>query len=398
MPISQSVKYRHNFQQRIERVIGTRVERTMFSISSTASIPRHLSLSLMFSSSLFATRRLFRSTAKTTAMATATSVFATKNENKTIPAVKNRKKQRVGTLRVVGLDSHGIVAACTEVLNRHDCNIVKHETWTDTRQNMFFQRLSFHYNSDDSINELGTNVVAVDKNACEKDLTDMFPSALKTLWDWRDRRKKLGILVSKYDHCLWDLLLRHKARELDADIEVVISNHETLRPVAETFGIPYHVTPVLKTDKTTTLEDNKYNSALPLHETQQLELLKNVDVVILARYMQVLSSEFLGHFPPDGIINIHHSFLPAFIGGSPYHQAHERGVKLIGATAHYTTEDLDDGPIIEQDVTIVSHRDSVKQLMKKGRVLERNVLMKAIEAHLDDRVIVHGNRCVVFGD
>ena len=114
--------------------------------------------------------------------------------------------------------------------------------------------------------------------------------------------------------------------------------------------------------------------------------------------MQILSPEFLNRFPPDGIINIHHSFLPAFSGGSPYHQAYERGVKLIGATAHYTTDVLDDGPIIDQDVTMVSHRDSVKQLIKKGRILERNVLLKAIEAHLDDRIIVHGNRCVVFGD
>jgi len=210
------------------------------------------------------------------------------------------------------------------------------------------------------------------------------PCDLQALWDWRDRRKKLGILVSKYDHCLWELLLRHKARELDADIEVVVSNHETLRPVAETFGIPYHVTPT---------HDDK-----SIHEAQQLELLKNVDLVVLARYMQVLSQDFLDQFPADGIINIHHSFLPAFTGGSPYHRAHERGVKLIGATAHYTTQVLDDGPIIEQDVAVVSHRDSVKQLMKKGRVLERNVLLKAIEAHLDDRVIVHGNRCVVFGD
>ena len=278
---------------------------------------------------------------------------------------------------------HGILAACTKVLNQHGCNIVKNEQWTDTRQNMFFQRVSFHYNNDQ---DKGTN-----KDRCEQDLKEFFPSEnLQALWNWRDRKKKLGILVSKYDHCLWELLLRHKARELDADIQVVISNHETLRPLADTFGIPYHVTPVPSGQAS--------DEELPPHEVQQLELLQDVDVVVLARYMQILSPAFLKQFPPDGIINIHHSFLPAFSGGSPYHQAHERGVKLIGATAHYTTEVLDDGPIIEQDVTMVSHRDSVKQLMKKGRVLERNVLLKAIEAHLDDRVIVHGNRCVVFGD
>lgn len=269
---------------------------------------------------------------------------------------------------------------------------------------MFFQRVSFHYNiANGTIDDPNAKTTTVDKVACEKDLNNLFPSSeLKALWNWRDRRKQLGILVSKFDHCLWELLLRHKARELDADIEVVISNHEKLRPVAETFGIPYRFTPVAKISKSSTVhantETNNRNNPLHEHEAQQLELLKDVDVVILARYMQILSPEFLNHFPPDGIINIHHSFLPAFIGGSPYHQAHERGVKLIGATAHYTTEDLDDGPIIEQDAIIVSHRDSVAKLMKKGRILERNVLIKAIEAHLDDRIIVHGNRCVVFGD
>jgi len=303
--------------------------------------------------------------------ASAAATFATTT------VTEKDKPRRLGTLRVLGPDRHGILAACTKVLNHHGCNIVKHEQWTDTLQNMFFQRVSFHYNDN------GDNAT-VDKEACEQHLQDLFPSDdLQALWDWRDRRKKLGILVSKYDHCLWELLLRHKARELDADISVVVSNHETLRPVAETFGIPYHVTP--------TCEDKS------IHEAQQLELLKDVDLVVLARYMQVLSQDFLDRFPLDGIINIHHSFLPAFTGGSPYHRAHERGVKLIGATAHYTTQVLDDGPIIEQDVAMVSHRDSVKQLMKKGRVLERNVLLKAIEAHLDDRV-VHGNRCIVFGD
>jgi formyltetrahydrofolate deformylase len=188
------------------------------------------------------------------------------------------------------------------------------------------------------------------------------------------------------------LLLRHSAHELDhhtADIHTVVSNHDTLRNVAETFGIPYHYAPL---HAGMTLEEKQET------ERQQLELLKDVDVVVLARYMQVLSSDFLKQFPPDGIINIHHSFLPAFVGGSPYHQAHDRGVKLIGATAHYATSDLDNGPIIDQDVIAVSHRDNVKQLIQKGRILERNVLFRALEAHLDDRTIIHGNRTIVFGD
>ena len=391
----------------------------MFPMSTTSILSRCVATSRQ--------PRLFQCTAKAatafascgTAGAFATTA-ATEDVRKTTMSLspnstngKQKNRHRLGTLRVVGPDGHGILAACTRVLNNHGCNIVKHEQWTDTdiRQNMFFQRVSFHYNNGNGnssgnhtfggTDTTATTTTTVDKVACEKQLKELLlPSNndLKTLWDWGDRRKKLGILVSKYDHCLWELLLRHKARELDADIEVVISNHETLRPVAETFGIPYHVTPVEASSDTNS--NNNSSVVLPPHEAKQLELLKDydVDVVVLARYMQILSPEFLDQFPPDGIINIHHSFLPAFSGGSPYHQAHERGVKLIGATAHYTTGVLDDGPIIEQDVAIVSHRDSVKQLIKKGRVLERNVLLKAIEAHLDDRIIVHGNRCVVFGD
>jgi formyltetrahydrofolate deformylase len=341
------------------------------------------------------------------------SSFLVKN-GKRMFSSKKAVVKRLGTLRVVGPDGVGLLAASTQVLNHHGCNILKSEQWTDTRENMHFQRVSFHYNGvandngdvdnndTDENNNNNNNNNIVDKIACEQDLMDLFRNTptLKALWDWRDRRKKIGILVSKYDHCLWEILLRHKARELDADISVVISNHETLRPVAETFGIPYHV--ISPTISSATASSSSSSSAtssiLPPHEIQQLELLKDVDVVILARYMQVLSSEFLEQFQKDGIINIHHSFLPAFLGGSPHRQAHERGVKLIGATAHFATSVLDDGPIIEQDVINCSHRDSVQQLVKKGRVLERNVLLKAIEAHLDDRIIVHGNRCVVFGD
>jgi len=224
-----------------------------------------------------------------------------------------------------------------------------------------------------------------DKAKCQAELSEVTHNfRLETQLNWREQRKKLGVMVSKYDHCLWELLLRHSANELDADIEVVVSNHENLRHVADTFQIPYHVVPITPEQKMD-------------QESRQLDLLKNVDVVILARYMQVLSKNFLDTFP-NRIINIHHSFLPAFIGGKPHKQAYERGVKLIGATAHYTTLNLDVGPIIEQDVRHVSHRDEVSDLIRKGRTLERNVLMKAIEAHLDDRVFVYKNRCVVFND
>jgi formyltetrahydrofolate deformylase len=312
--------------------------------------------------------------------------------------------KKLGTLRVFGRDSQGLVAACSQILGRHGANIVNSEHWTDTKRDLYFQRLAFVYDPN-----------RVDKAACQQELDDRLseecrdphmggtanatpastiegvppvppsPPSMESLWNWRDRRKRVGIMVSRYDHCLWELLLRHSSRELDMDVAVVISNHETLRPVAETFGVPYHVTGPVTPETKAGLEE------------EQLDLLQDVDVVVLARYMQVLSPAFLGRFP-HSIINIHHSFLPAFVGGSPYHQAYDRGVKLIGATAHYATADLDDGPIIEQDVIPVSHRDGVRQLMRKGRILERNVLLKALEAHLDDRIIVHENRCIVFGD
>mmetsp|Transcript_13968 Transcript_13968/g.28525 ORF Transcript_13968/g.28525 Transcript_13968/m.28525 type:complete len:197 (-) Transcript_13968:279-869(-) len=196
----------------------------------------------------------------------------------------------------------------------------------------------------------------------------------------------MAIFVSKYDHCLWELLLRHRAGELPCNIEHIISNHDDLRPVADTFGVPYSVFPVTKETKSD-------------QEQKQVQLLteKNIDLVVLARYMQVLSPHFCNSYP-NRIINIHHSFLPAFMGASPYHRAHERGVKLIGATAHYATVDLDEGPIIEQDITRVSHRDDVKDLVRKGRTLEKNVLVSAVKAHLEDRILVHKNKCIVFGE
>jgi len=281
---------------------------------------------------------------------------------------------RIGTLRLFGPDSFGIVAQCSKILHRYGCNIVSSEQWTDKKDDLFFQRVAFSYDNPD-------------KEGCHIELMDTCKKfRLDSRLNWRDRKKKIGIMVSKYDHCLYEILLRHSAKELDMDIEVIISNHEKLRNVADTFNVPYHVTPISPETKTQ-------------QEAKQLELLKNknVDIVVLARYMQVLSGQFLSHFP-DNIINIHHSFLPAFMGGRPYHAAWDRGVKLIGATAHYATEELDDGPIIEQDVIQVSHRDEVADMLRKGRILERNVLLKALEAHLDDRVIVYKNRCVVFGD
>jgi formyltetrahydrofolate deformylase len=199
-----------------------------------------------------------------------------------------------------------------------------------------------------------------------------------------DERHRLALFVSKDAHCLYDLLSRHEAGELEADIPLIIANHETLRPAAERFGIPFHVIPVTAANK-------------PQAEAQQLALLEDnrIETVVLARYMQILSNDICAAWP-NRVINIHHSFLPAFSGAKPYHAAHHRGVKIIGATSHYVTAELDEGPIIEQDVIRTSHRDSIDDLVRKGRDVERAVLSRAVRWHLDDRVIVHGNKTVVF--
>lgn len=196
-------------------------------------------------------------------------------------------------------------------------------------------------------------------------------------------RKRAAIWVSRQSHCLHDLLWRHQAGELDCDIPLVVSNHERLRPIAEQYGVPFRHIPVTRDSRAAV-------------EEEQLALLQahDIDLIVLAKYMQILSDDFLAAFPR--CINIHHSFLPAFKGARPYHRAFERGVKLIGATAHYATADLDEGPIIAQDVASVSHRDSVKELIRKGRDVERRVLAEAVRLHLQSRVLVHGNKTVVF--
>ncbi len=194
----------------------------------------------------------------------------------------------------------------------------------------------------------------------------------------------MGILVSHYDHCLADLLYRHRAGELDCDIPLVLSNHTATEPMAGFYGAKFVHLPVTRETR-------------PEVERRQIALLleHKCDLVVLARYMQILSPEFLAEFP-NQVINIHHSFLPAFVGARPYHQAFERGVKLIGATSHYVTEVLDDGPIIEQQVARISHRDSVEELVQKGRDLEKVVLSRAVGWHLDNRVLLYGKKTVVF--
>jgi formyltetrahydrofolate deformylase len=205
-------------------------------------------------------------------------------------------------------------------------------------------------------------------------------------WRFADntRRPRMAIFVSQYDHCLADLLYRHDSGELDCDIPMIISNHAETKRLASFHKIPFFHVKVTKENKTAV-------------EQEQIRLLREFgcDFVVLARYMQILSNDFVGSFP-NRIINIHHSFLPAFVGARPYHQAFQRGVKLIGATSHYVTEVLDDGPIIEQDVVRISHRDSVEDLVQKGRDLEKVVLSRAVRWHIENRILLYGKKTVVF--
>ncbi len=278
------------------------------------------------------------------------------------------------TLLVCCPDRRGIVAALAQVLHGHGANILEADQHTDRAAGVFFQRIHF------DLSELHA-----DRSTLEGAIGEV---AGRMQMQWRvayaDRAKRVAVFVSKTDHCLYDLLLRHQAGELPCEIPLIVSNHPDKRAVADQFGIPYHVFPVTRETKAA-------------QEEKELALLSelSIDLVVLARYMQVLSASFLERFGRP-VINIHHSFLPAFSGGRPYHQACERGVKLIGATAHYATSDLDEGPIIEQDVIRASHRHSVGDLVEKGRDVERTVLSRAVRWHLEDRVLVHGNKTVVF--
>lgn len=285
------------------------------------------------------------------------------------------EQSKMAVLKIHGPDKKGIVAAFSQLLYGHGCNIVHAEQSTDTGANLFFQRIAFDYST------MHTDRISIETGI--KEVCTRFEMTY-TL-NWNDEKKRVAILVSKYDHCIWELLLRHRAGELDCDISAIISNHEDLRHIAETFKIPYHVYKITKATKAE-------------KEAEELKLLKEeykVDLVILARYMQIISDTFCNTFNHQ-VINIHHSFLPAFIGGKPYHRAHERGVKLIGATAHYATAELDEGPIIDQDITRISHKNSVNDLIRKGRLLEKSVLVTAVKAHLEDRIIVFNNKCVIF--
>ncbi len=271
-------------------------------------------------------------------------------------------------------DQKGLVAATSDFIYRNDGNIVHADQHVDAEAGLFLQRIEWELEG-----------FRIDRD----ELADAFrPIAEKFRMQWElhfsDNVPRVAILVSKLEHCLSDLLLRQRMGEYEAEVPLVISNHPDLQQFVEPFGPEYHFFPITKEMKAE-------------QERKQIELLeaRGIDLVVLARYMQILSGQFVRHFP-NRIINIHHSFLPAFPGGRPYHQAHERGVKIIGATSHYATEELDQGPIIEQDVVRVSHRDSVQDLIRKGKDLEKVVLARAVSLHLSHRILVYGNKTVVF--
>jgi formyltetrahydrofolate deformylase len=278
------------------------------------------------------------------------------------------------TLLVSCPDRKGIVAALAQLLYGHGANIVDADQHTDVGAGQFFQRIVV------DLAELRTDRVAIEQAI--EEVARRFEMSYRLVHG--EPRKRVAVFVSGYGHCLHDLLWRHRLGELPCDIRIVVANHPDLEKDAAQFGVPFHFVPVEPGAK-----DRAEAHAMRLLEDQA------IDLVVLARYMQIVSPAFVSRYR-SRIINIHHSFLPAFAGPKPYHQAQERGVKLIGATAHYATEKLDEGPIIEQDVARISHRDSVDDLVRKGRDLEKVVLARAVRLHLEDRILVFGNKTVVF--
>lgn len=271
-------------------------------------------------------------------------------------------------------DRKGLVSEFSYFVSYNGGNITDLDEHVDQEEKVFFIRIAW---------DMKEFKIPSDK------LNDAFaPLADKFNANWEikflNAKPNLAVFVSKYDHCLQEVLWRHQIGEFNTDISAVISNHPDLENLTDHYNIPFHYFPITKESKAE-------------QEQSEIELLRElkVDTIILARYMQILSNEFVAHFP-NRIINIHHSFLPAFIGGNPYKQAYERGVKIIGATSHFVTDNLDEGPIIAQDIIHISHKDSTKDLVRKGRDLERLVLAKAIHYYLEHRVLVSGGKTIIF--
>ncbi len=271
-------------------------------------------------------------------------------------------------------DQKGIVAAISDFLFRHNANILHADQHQDGDVGLFLTRVEW------DLTDFKLEIAGFGEAFA--------PLAERFQMRWRlelsAARSRMAIFVSKYDHCLADLLYRHESGELDCEVPLVISNHREAERLAAFHKVLFHFVPVAEGGKTEA-------------EREQLALLKQhaIDLVVLARYMQILSPEFVAQYP-QRIINVHHSFLPAFSGARPYHRAFERGVKLIGATSHYVTETMDEGPIIEQDVVRISHRDQLEDLIEKGRDLEKAVLSRAVRWHIEHRILVYARKTVVF--
>lgn len=271
-------------------------------------------------------------------------------------------------------DRKGIVAEISHFISTYSGNILHSSQHSDEETNSYFMRIEWDIAG-----------FTIKKNKIQQAF-EPIAEKFKMKWsiNFSGTRRKVAIFVSKYEHCVNDLLFRYHSGELNCEISMIISNHEKAKAIADYFKVPFH-----------SFSMNKENKKQV--EEEQIKLLKDnkIDLIILARYMQILSDAFVRNFP-ECIINIHHSFLPAFVGAKPYHQAYERGVKIIGATSHYVTAELDQGPIIEQDVSRITHRDSVKQLVQKGKDLEVLVLSRAVKLHLLDKILVFNNKTVVF--
>ena len=301
-------------------------------------------------------------------------------EKETIAGRRRRREPSMGPNAVTAVlllscpDQKGLVAGVADFIYRHGGNIIHADQHTDPEEGTFLQRVEWELN--------GFGVPREEIGGAFEPIARRFDMSWSL--QFSDHVARTAVFVSKQAHCMYDLLARQRMGELPTEIPLVVSNHETLGPVAESFGIEYAHLPVTRETKAE-------------QEAKTLALLeeRRVDLIVLARYMQIVSEDFVRRYPRR-IINIHHSFLPAFAGARPYHQAHERGVKIIGATAHYVTAELDQGPIIEQDVVRVSHRDSVADLIRKGRDLEMVVLARAVDLHLRRRILVYGSKTVVF--
>lgn len=272
-------------------------------------------------------------------------------------------------------DKPGILAAVTDFITINKGNIVYLDQYVDREEKEFFMRIEW---------ELENFLIPQEK------VEDYFDTLYAQKYDMKyriyfsDRKPRMAIFVSKMSHCIYDLLARYTAGEWNVEIPLIISNHPDLKHVADRFGIPFHVFPITKENKAE-------------QEAKEMELLKEngVNFIVLARYMQVISEQMIEAYPSK-IINIHHSFLPAFVGAKPYHAAFERGVKIIGATSHYVTTELDAGPIIEQDVVRITHKDTVQDLINKGKDLEKIVLSRAVQKHIDRKVLAYKNKTVIF--